>query len=189
MNSVKVIFAKKYPNAIIPSKREEDGAFDIYACFDEPYRVIYPGETVMLPTGLISAFSSDYVAILKERGSTGTKGMAQRSGVIDSGYRGEWAVPINNTSNKPIIIYKKDVTNFDELFKFPDSSEDEVCKYIDHPMWSYEPDDCTMYPYEKAIAQCMMVPVPKTEIMEVSVDEVLSVPSERGTGRLGSSGK
>ena len=35
-----VKFAKVHPNAIIPSKREEDMGFDIYACFDEDYIMI-----------------------------------------------------------------------------------------------------------------------------------------------------
>lgn len=38
MNSI--YFAKLKDEAIIPSKREEDGAFDVYACFDEPYKMI-----------------------------------------------------------------------------------------------------------------------------------------------------
>ena len=79
MNQI-LYFAKTKETAIIPSKREEDGAFDIYACFEDDYMVIAPHETKLIPTGLASAFSSDYVAILKERGSTGTKGMGQRAG-------------------------------------------------------------------------------------------------------------
>ena len=30
---VEIKFAKVHPNAIIPSKRDEDMGFDIYACF------------------------------------------------------------------------------------------------------------------------------------------------------------
>ena len=41
---------------------------------------IEPHETVLVPTGIASAFSSDYVAIIKERGSTGSKGIGQRCG-------------------------------------------------------------------------------------------------------------
>lgn len=82
MDNQRIHFAKMRESAIIPSKRIEDGAFDIYACFDEAYIMIEPNTTKMVPTGLASAFSSDYVAILKERGSTGTKGMGQRAGVV-----------------------------------------------------------------------------------------------------------
>lgn len=49
--------------------------------------------------------------------------------------------------------------------------------------------DAIVYPYEKAIAQCMMVEVPKLAIEEMSYDELLKIESERGTGALGSSGK
>ena len=62
-------FAKVKPEAIIPSKRDEDAAYDLYACFDEDYMVIAPHTTKLVPTGIATAFSSDYVAIVKERGS------------------------------------------------------------------------------------------------------------------------
>lgn len=77
---LKVNFAKVKPEAIVPSKRLEDGAFDVYACFEEDFMMFEAHETKMVPTGLASAFSTDYVAILKERGSTGTKGIGQRCG-------------------------------------------------------------------------------------------------------------
>lgn len=49
--------------------------------------------------------------------------------------------------------------------------------------------DCIVYPYEKAIAQCMMVEVPKMTIEEISYEDLLKIESQRGTGALGSSGK
>lgn len=79
-----LLFAKLKPNATIPSKHYQDAGYDIYACFDEEQLTILPGETKMIPTGIASAFSSKYYAQLEERGSTGTKGMSQRCGVIDS---------------------------------------------------------------------------------------------------------
>ena len=163
MNEQLIYFAKVKEDAIIPSKRLEDGAFDIYACFEEGYKVILPHETLLIPTGLASAFSSEYVAILKERGSTGTKGMGQRAGVVDSGYRGEWFVPITNHNDKPLVILK------------------ETCLENFH--------DAIIYPYEKAISQCIMVRVPQLGVTEVSYEELLKFESERGAGSLGSSGK
>ena len=165
INNGKILFAKTNPNATIPSKREEDGAFDIYACFDEEYVIIKPHETKMIPTGIASAFSSDYVAILKERGSTGSKGIGQRCGVIDSGYRNSWFVPLTNHNDKPLIISKNpNVSNI--------TSEIAI-----------------VYPYEKAICQCMMVEVPKLKIEEISYEDLLKFESERGLGALGSSNK
>ena len=75
-----IYFAKVKPEAIITSKRVEDGAFEIYACFEVDYMKVEHHETVLVPTGIASAFSSDYVAIIKERGATGSKGIGQRCG-------------------------------------------------------------------------------------------------------------
>lgn len=163
-----IYFAKKYDDVIIPSKRNEDAGFDVYARFEEDKLVIKPHETVKIPTGLVSAFSPKWRIQLKERGSTGTKGIAQRSGVIDSGYRGEWLVPITNTTDKTIVIAKKDV--FEQQKDF----------YKDHGI---------IYPYEKAICQAVVVEVPKSNVIELALEEVLLIPSERGEGNIGSSGK
>ena len=109
-----LFFAKVKYNAIIPSKRDEDGAMDVYACFEQDHLIIEPHETRMIPTGIASAFSPKYVAILKERGSNCSKGIAQRCCVIDSGYRNEWFVPLTNTNDYSVltspnlaIIFKK----------------------------------------------------------------------------------
>lgn len=70
---------------------------------------IEPMHTKLVPLGIASAFDSNYVMLLKERGSTGSIGLAQRAGVIDSGYRGEYLAPITNLNEKPLRIVKKDV--------------------------------------------------------------------------------
>lgn len=166
----KLLFAGVTDEVKIPTKADENGGYDIYAYFEEDYIVIKPHSTVMIPTGLRSAFSKDYVAICKERGSTGTKGMAQRAGVIDSGFRGEWFIPITNTTTCPIVIAKQNV------------DLQRIRKEISVSMFR-------IYPYEKAICQAIMVPVPKMEVQKVSVEEILNIKSERGEGQLGSSGK
>lgn len=173
----KIRFAKVKENALIPSKREEDAGYDIYACFDEDYIIIQPHETKLIPTGIASTFSDDYVMVLKERGSTGTKGMAQRSGIIDSGFRNEWLVPITNANYKPIII--TDILSYTKI-----TVVDEECgiRYFSN-------DNSIIYPKSKAIAQALLLPVPKVEIEEITYDELIEIKSERGNGMLGSSGK
>jgi dUTP pyrophosphatase len=156
-------FARIREGAIIPSKREEDGCYDIYANFDEDYIEIKPNEIKMIPTGIASAFDSKYRIGIRERGSTGTKGMSVRSGQIDSGYRGEWFIPINNTSNKTMLIAK-----------YPEDFDSE--KFV-------------IYPYKKAIAQAALEFVPDVDVEEVFYDELQKISSERGAGKLGSSGK
>ena len=171
MKRTKVKFAKVYINAIIPSKRDEDMGFDIYPCFDEDYIVINPHETKLIPTGIASACSPKYGFLVFERGSTGSKGIARRCGVIDSGYRNEWFIGLTNTTDKVMFISKL--------------SEEETYK-------SYYGDVISpsfVYPYSKAIAQALVIPVPKTKVKEISYDELKKIKSKRGLGKLGSSNK
>ena len=168
--NTEVKFAKVNPKAIIPSKRDEDMGFDIYACFDESYIVIKPHETKLIPTGIASACNPKYGFLLRERGSTGSKGIALRAGVIDSGYRNEWFVGLTNTTNKVLIISK-----------LPEEKTLEIYGKFDNPIF--------VYPYSKAIAQALVVPIPKVDVEEISYEELKSIESERGMGKLGSSSK
>ena len=165
-----VKFAKVRPTAKIPTKRVEDAGYDIYADFEEPFILINPHETVLIPTGIASTCDTDFCFVLKERGSTGTKGIAQRCGIIDSGYRDEWFVPITNTTDDYIMIAKSDDVNADVFGSLP------MKKII-------------RYPYEKAICQALVIPVPEVTVEEITYDELKGIASERGTGGFGSSGK
>ncbi len=157
-----ICFAKMRAGATIPSKRAEDAGYDLYACFEEDYVFIAPHETRMIPTGIASAFDAGYVFIIKERGSTGSRGIAQRSGVIDSGFRGEWLCPVTNLNPYPIAIAKEQA---------------EV------------PEGIAIYPYEKAIAQALFLELPQAQVVEVDYDSLKAIPSQRGSGMLGSSQK
>ena len=163
---MKLFWAKVKKDAILPSKRVEDAGYDLYPCFEEDYIEILPNETKLVPLGVASAFDSDYVMILKERGSTGTKGMAQRAGVIDSGYRGEYMAPVTNVNRKPIRIAKKEIVS----------------------TWK-DRTDYIVYPYEKAVCQGVLVVMPQLESEEVSYEDLKKMESARMTGKLGSSGK
>jgi dUTP pyrophosphatase len=158
-------FAKINPYAIIPTKRDEDAGYDIYPCFKKSYIAIMPHQTKMIPTGIASACDNNYCFILKERGSTGTKGIAQRCGIIDSGYRNEWFVPVTNTTDKLLII----------------GDENVAIQFKDY--------DVIFYPTTKAICQALVIPVPACKVEEVSYDELIKITSERGMGALGSSNK
>lgn len=164
----KIYFAGMNQSVIIPNKRVEDAGYDLYANFEEDCLAIEPHTVVLVPTGLVSAFSSKWAIILKERGSTGTKGIEQRCGVIDSGFRGEWKVPITNGNEKTLVIAK------------------EHC--VEQLKQTYG-DNIIIYPYEKAIAQAIVVEVPEMEIEKLDLDMILKIPSKRGTGMLGSSNK
>lgn len=165
---MKLYWAKVRPSAKIPSKRDEDAGYDLYPCFEEDCLEILPGETRLVPLGVASAFDPGWVLFLKERGSTGSKGMGQRAGVIDSGYRGEYMAPITNENHRPLRIVKKHALQVMPL---------------------QEQEACIVYPYEKAICQGVLLQLPDHVCEEISFEELKAIPSQRQEGRLGSSGK
>jgi len=157
-------FAKVKESAIIPTKRDEDAGYDIYACFDEEYIKINPLETKLIPTGIATAIPVDYYFQIEERGSTGSQGIKKSAGIIDSGYRNEIFVAITNCNDKPLVITKEINTD-------------------------YLKDDYIVYPYSKAIAQMILHKVHNFKTKIIDYKELIEIPSERGTGSLGSSGK
>ena len=94
-------FARLREGAVLPTKRDEDSDYDLYACFDEEEFVIPAFSTRLIPTGLVSAFDKNLGVKFEERGSN-TKwcGIVQ-AGVIDSGYRGEWVCAMYNGNPVP----------------------------------------------------------------------------------------
>ncbi len=155
--------------AILPSKRDEDAGYDLYGVVEENFILLKPGDIRMFSTGISIEIPKDWVFYVAERGSTGSKGIARRCGVVDSGYRGEIFVPLNNTSNKPILFYREDNEFMDEFLKEN----------------SLERTEITLYPISKAITQGMLLYCPHVEVEEV--DELQD--SIRGENALGSSGK
>lgn len=169
MNTNDLIFAKVKPEAIIPTKSDENAGYDIYACFNEDYITIKAHETKLVPTGIATALHPSKYIQIEERGSTGSKGIKKSAGVVDSSYRGEIFVAITNTNNKWLYITKL-------------SEEEMKAKTL------YNNEDI-LYPYNKAIAQLVVHEVPVMNVKEVTYDELKAIPSDRGDGKLGSSGK
>ncbi len=163
----KLYFAKINPDAIIPSKNEDDGCYDCYACFGEDSIMILPDEIKLIPTGIASAFDKKYRLSVRERGSSGSKGLSVRAGQIDSGYRGEIFIAINNTTDK-IILIQKEITG---------AMKEEITEGL------------IIYPYDKAICQLALEVVPQVQVEEISYEDLLNIESDRSTGCLGSSGK
>jgi len=89
----------KERECIIPSKNKEDTGYDLYMTPSKSYEIIGPGEVVMIPTNLRVDLPKGYFMLVKERGSTGTKTLSVRCGVIDEPYQGEVFVALNNTSS------------------------------------------------------------------------------------------
>jgi len=164
-------FAKVKLDAIIPSKRHEDGCYDIYSNFEDDEIIIKSGQIKFIPTGIASSFDPRYRFNCKrERGSTGKIGLEVLSGQIDSGYRGEWFVCLVNPTSHDIIISK-----MVEETKFLCRTDGSIVEVY--------------YPYSKAICQAALEFVPVVDIEEVAYEELKLILSERGMGKVGSSGK
>lgn len=102
---------KTKPNAQLPTWGSFNAAgADLYACLSDeqmPAVVINPHETVMISVGIKTEFPAGYVALIHARsGLASKKGLApaNKVGVIDADYRGEWFVPLHNHSNVPQVI-------------------------------------------------------------------------------------
>lgn len=175
LNEDEIAFAKIRETAIIPSKKLEDAGYDFYANFEEDYFVIEAGATRAVPTGIACAFSSRYYAQVEERSSTGKLGIKKSSGVMDSGYRGEYFIMTYNTNKKPLVISKIDAS--------------EMPEEIEIQGITYKTAECVIYPYTKAICEIVMHEVPVLQTRELSYEELCSITSERGKGGFGSSGK
>lgn len=86
-------------NAILPTYGSSEAAgADLYACLEEPV-TIAPGQTAFIPTGLAMALPVGYVGLVCARSGIACKrglAPANKVGVIDSDYRGEFLVALHN---------------------------------------------------------------------------------------------
>lgn len=98
-------------NAIIPTKGSEYSAgYDLYACISSCIK-IKPQETVKISTGIAIEIPAGYVGLIFARsGMAVNKNLApaNKVGVCDSDYRGEYLVPLKNTGEDEVIINNKD---------------------------------------------------------------------------------
>ena len=97
MQPIKV--KKLRPGAHLPTYGTEFSAgADLYACLEEPV-IIAPGETKKIPTGLAMEIPIGCAGLIYARSSLGTKqglAPANKVGVVDSDYRGEFMVFLHN---------------------------------------------------------------------------------------------
>lgn len=162
LNIIKIARTEK--GAVMPTKRKEDGLYDLYPCFQEDGITIQPHEIKLIPTGIASSFDSKYRIAFRERGSNSKSGLIVMSGQIDSGFRGSWFISLYNANDVPVEI-TKDVFDIEKT------------------------EDFIRVPYTKAICQFAVERVPNVKIKWTSYDDILKDKSQRGIGCLGSSGK
>ena len=99
MNPISVKKLKE--NAKLPTYGSVEAAgADLYACLEE-VMTVEPGETVWVPTGLALAVPKGCAGLIYARSGLGIKqglAPANKVGVVDSDYRGEFMVFLHNHS-------------------------------------------------------------------------------------------
>ena len=97
MDTIRV--KKLKSTAILPTYGSAGAAgADLYACLDEEVTVA-PGKTVFVPTGLSMEIPQGYAGLIYARSGLACKrglAPANKVGVIDSDYRGEFIVALHN---------------------------------------------------------------------------------------------
>ena len=95
------------PNAILPTYGSERAAgADLYACLDAQV-TIAPGQTVFIPTGLAMEIPVGCAGLIYARSGIACKrdlAPANKVGVIDSDYRGEFIVALHNHGQQPQTV-------------------------------------------------------------------------------------
>lgn len=107
--SIKVLITLTSENAHEPTFGSEFAAgADLYACIDPNTVVsITPGQTAKVSVGIKTEIPEGYVGLIFARSGLATKqdlAPANKVGVIDSDYRGEWFVPLHNHGDNVRII-------------------------------------------------------------------------------------
>lgn len=167
-NVYEIRVKKLHPDAVIPTKAHADDAgFDLVAVEDV---IIEPGETVLVRTGLAFELPKGFEMQVRPRsGVTLRTKLRVQLGTIDSNYRGEVGVIVDNLN----VVEGGETCGYYRL--------DNVF-YLDHCIKAVKGS----YFIRKGdrIAQAVIQHLPAVEMVEV---EELS-ESERGDGGFGSTG-
>ena len=108
---MKIKYTKLRENAIIPTRGSEKAAgYDLYACLEEDI-TIQPHTTCVIGTGLSFELPDDTFAAIFARSGLATKSglaPANKVGVCDSDYRGEYKIALHNHSNTSATVHNED---------------------------------------------------------------------------------
>ena len=181
---------KLNPKAIIPTKTEAAAGFDIYTI--ENNIIMPPHSQKLFSTGLAVVPEEGWWLMVFDRGSTGSKGLHVHCGVIDNDYRGEIFICLKNDNPYEVHLNKNEqpgVHSHKEKQLKPivikDGIESAAMHYEEVEIFDY-----MVYPLNKAIAQIIPVAQPTVASEEISLEEWNKLKdTERGAGKLGSSGK
>ena len=94
-------------NALLPTYGSAEAAgADLYACLDAPISIM-PGQSVFVPTGLAMEIPVGYAGLIYARSGLACKrglAPANKVGVVDSDYRGEFMIVLHNHGTQTQIV-------------------------------------------------------------------------------------
>lgn len=104
---MKIAVKKLREEAVLPTfgSKEAAGA-DLYACLDSDV-TIAPGQTAFIPTGLAMELPKGFAGLIYARSGLACKrglAPANKVGVVDSDYRGEFMVALHNHGMEPQTV-------------------------------------------------------------------------------------
>lgn len=106
-----VKFKRIKEGAVIPERKTPHSAgADLFAVLDFPVE-IKPGQTVKFELGFATSFSQGYAAFIYPRSGLSINhgcAPANKVGVVDADYRGEWIVALHNHTRESMIIENGD---------------------------------------------------------------------------------
>ena len=104
----KIAVKKLREGAILPTFGSAQAAgADLYACLEENM-TIQPGQTAFVPTGLAMELPRGFAGLIYARSGLACKrglAPANKVGVVDSDYRGEFIVALHNHGTLPQTIH------------------------------------------------------------------------------------
>ena len=105
MEKIRVI--KLRDSAMLPTYGSAEAAgADLYACLSEPI-TIQPGTSAFVPTGLAMEIPHGYAGLIYARSGLACKrglAPANKVGVVDSDYRGEFMVVLHNHGSDAQVV-------------------------------------------------------------------------------------
>lgn len=105
MDAIKVKCLRE--NAILPTYGSSEAAgADLYACLDEPIEIA-PGASAFIPTGLAMELPKGCAGLIYARSGLACKrglAPANKVGVVDSDYRGEFMVVLHNHGSEMQMV-------------------------------------------------------------------------------------
>ena len=171
-----------HPDAVIPKyAKPNDSGFDLVATEDV---IIQPGETALVPTGLAFEIPTGYELQVRPRSGVSLKTklrVANSPGTVDSSYRGEVKVIIDNIAMPSFYMNETYMTIGLEFGSRPKSLDGS--RMLGVP--SDEQSETYIIRKGDRIARGIIAPVVHANLIET--DEDLTETS-RGSGGFGSSG-